>query len=185
MKVAITEITWSGEGAATIVAALIAATAVIVTIVGDRHRQRSAQRADAFAAALQAVSDYLEAPYRIRRRSGGHSERRRLTEEISVIQSRMDFHRAHLTVVAPNVALVYERLVLSAKAEAGPQMSAAWSARPTRRDRDVPLKTAYLHPKSDSARQQVVAAMLRHSYWLWWLRPSVRRSIADARPRAR
>ncbi len=72
-------------------------------------------------------------------------------------------------VIAPGVADFYGTLVQSAKTEAGPQMSAARSARRTQRSRNVPL------PESGSARRQFVAAMLRHSYWLWWLRPEARR----------
>lgn len=185
MKVSASILAGSFEATATIIGALIAAAAVVLTIVGDRHRQRSARRADAFAAALQAVSDYLEAPYRIRRRTGGHAERRRLTEAVSEIQSRIDFHRAHLAVIAPKVAVLYEQLVQAAKQEAGAQMTHAWKAAPTRRDRDVPLAAAFSHPSSDAARRRVVAAMIRNSYWFWWARPSMRRSVAAARSIAR
>lgn len=185
MKVSAILLDGSFEGTATIIGALIAALAVILTIVGDRHRQRSARQAEASAAALQAVSDYLETPYRIRRRTGGHAERRRLTEAVSEIQSRIDFHRAHLAVIAPNVAVHYESLVQAAKREAGAQMTHAWKAPPTRRDRDVPLTTAFPHPSADEARNRVIAVMMRNNYWFWWARPSLRRALAEARSIAR
>lgn len=151
---------WGGW--ATIVAAVIGAAIIVIGFLVERSRQRKARRAEAYAGALQAVSDYLEAPYRIRRRSGTDTDRVALTNHISEIQSRLDFYEAHLALVGPaDVHAAYCRLVAAAKSEAGPQMSAAWRGRPTRRDRDVPGITPYPHPKSDAARREALALMAR------------------------
>lgn len=150
------------EGWATILAAVIAAAIIVIGFAVERRLQRRSRRAEAYAGALQAVSDYLEAPYRIRRRSGTAAERVALTDHICEVQSRLDFFTAHVALLGPvQVHLAFARLVASAKSEAGPQMTAAWRERPTRRDRDVPLVTAYTHPRSDSARDEVLALMER------------------------
>lgn len=150
-------ITW--DGIATIAAALIAAAIVVLGFLHERRQHARSRRAEAYAGALQAVSDYLEAPYRVRRRSGTATDRVALTAHISEIQSRLDFYTAHLALIAPKVFDAYTDLVAAAKVEAGPQMSAAWKARPTRRDRDVPLVVAYSHPRANAARAVVLVAM--------------------------
>lgn len=153
-------VTW--DGIATVLAALIGAIILVAGFRHERKLQTRARRAEAYAGALQAVSDYLEVPYRIRRRSGIAEDRVALTAHISEIQSRLDFNIAHLALVAPPPThAAYVELVNVAKTEAGPQMTAAWRARPTRRDRDVPLVSPYPHPLSDRARQATLEAMAR------------------------
>jgi len=153
-------ITW--DGIATVAAAILAAAIVALGFLHERRQHARSRRAEAYAGALQAVSDYLEAPYRVRRRSGTAADRFALTAHVSEIQSRLDFYAAHLALIAPEVLDAYVELVAAAKAEAGPQMSAAWKARPTRRDRDVPLVVPYSHPRADVARAVVLAAMKSH-----------------------
>ena len=150
----------SWDGIATLIAALVGAGIVVWGFVHERRLQARARRAEAYSGALQAVSDYLEAPYRIRRRTGSHESRFALTAHVSEIQSRLDFFTALLVLIAPaNVCHAYAALVTAAKSEAGPQMTAAWQARPTRRDRDVPMTNPYPHPRSDAARDVALAAM--------------------------
>lgn len=149
----------TGDGIATIIAAIVAAGIVMVGFVHDRKLQTRGRRAQAFAGALQAVSDYLEAPYRIRRRSGNREDRFALTSHVSEIQSRLDFFDANLALIAPKAHPAYLRLVAAAKSEAGVQMTAAWKARPTHRDRQVPVTTPYAHPQSDAARRDALVAM--------------------------
>lgn len=149
----------SGDGIATVVAALIAAAAVVATIVWDRRRQRETRRAEAFAVALQAVSDYLEAPYLIRRRT--RSDRGALTQSISDIQSRLAFHQAHLALIDASVSSAFDSLVREAKREAGAQMKEAWESKPLRRDKQMSIAIAFPQPGSAKAREQVVEAMRR------------------------
>jgi hypothetical protein len=155
--VTIAPITW--DGIATIIAAFVAAGIVMVGFVHDRKLQNRGRRAEAFAGALQAVSDYLEAPYRIRRRSGSREDRFALTSYVSEIQSRLDFFDAHLALIAPKVHPAYLGLVAAAKSEAGVQMTGAWNSCPTHRDRQVPVTTPYAHPRSDAARVEALVAM--------------------------
>ncbi len=153
-----TNFTWS-EGA-TISAALIAA---IVVVIGYSRQQRAARRerrATMYAEALRAVEDYLEAPYLIRRRDGSAEARRQITDHISDVQSRINFYTGWLTIHAPTkVTGTYEAFVRAARQDAGPQMTAAWEGKPTRKDRDVPVRQAYDRARAYASRSLVLAAM--------------------------
>jgi hypothetical protein len=73
-----------------------------------------------------------------------------------------------LSIHTPDsVATAYTAFVVAARLDAGPQMTAAWESKPTRRDRDVPLRKAYDRHNADAARATVLRAMradlkLRH-----------------------
>ena len=158
--------TFTWTNAATIIAGIGAALiAALVAVIGYSRQQRAArrvQRATMYAEALQAVEDYLEGPYRIRRRDGSAGVRARITEAISATKSKISFYLAWLHIDASaEVAAAYEDYVLAAQREAGPQMTEAWRTRPTRKDTDVPLGRAYSRNDSDAARAKVSEAMKR------------------------
>jgi len=140
--------------------------AAVVAVLGYSVQQREARkvaRATMYAHALQAVQDYLEGPYRIRRKDGSAEARRELTHAMSTVQSQINFHTAWLDVGAPaEVAAAYTELVDAARREAGPQMTASWADAPTSTDGAVPLGVAYPRPESDAALARVTVAMKRH-----------------------
>lgn len=145
---------------ATVLAAVIAAAVAIGSYRAEHQRARHERFARAFAEAVQAVEDYLEAPYRIRRRPPRDPGTRfQLTGMVSDVQSRIAFHEAWLTTLSPTVAEKYRDLVRAARQEAGPQMSEAWRARPTSADSQVPLGVRYEHPLSDAAKAACLTAM--------------------------
>lgn len=154
--------TWS-EGATLLAAVAAALIAALVAVVGYSWQQRAArrdQRATMYAEALRAVEDYLEAPYRIRRRDGSVEARLAITDHISDVQSRISFHTGWLGIHAPqDVGTAYAAFVLAAQQDAGPQMTAAWQAPPTTRDEDVPLGQRYDRAGADRARDRALAAM--------------------------
>ena len=147
----------------TIIAALIAALVAVTGYALTQAWARRERRAKAFADALAAVEEYLEAPYRIRRRPGATPEvRAALTEALSDLQARIAFHRAWLQVEAPAIGQAYDALVSAARAEAGVQMAEAWDSAPLTSDADMNLKVAHPHPQADAERAKVIAAMRRH-----------------------
>ncbi len=154
--------TW--DHLATIIAGIGAAfVAAWVAVHGYRRQQQAGrrdQRTAMYAEALRAVEDYLEGPYRIRRRDGGAEQRCQITTWLSDVKSRINYHRALMDLHAPgDVAHYYDEFVQAAQREAGPQMTAAWQAPPTIHDADVPLGQAYDRSMSDRARRRVVDAM--------------------------
>lgn len=150
----------TGDGVATVLAAIIAALVVAGGYAMQQKWTRQARQAIIYGDAIQAVHDYLELPYRVRRRDGGATARMAVTGHASDVQSRVAYHSTLLRIHAPKkISRAYQDLVTCAKAEAGPQMSAAWVSRPTRRDHGVPLRERYGHPRSDAAMERVIKLM--------------------------
>ncbi len=144
-------------GVATIVVTIVLAA---VNIVKQQKETRRQERAKVYAEALRAVEDYLEAPYRIRRRDGSAAVRWELTESISEIKSRVSFYTGWLSISAPkSVYDAYVKFDEAARKEAGAQMTAAWNGPVTKKDRQVPLGTALPQPASAAARKAVLKAM--------------------------
>ena len=174
----------SGFGPAqwsTIIAALIAALVVVTGYMLTQAQARRERRAREFADALAAVEEYLEAPYRIRRRQAATPEAREaLTSALSDLQARIALHRAWLQVEAPAVGHAYEAFVSAARSEAGVQMAEAWNAAPLTSDTDMNLKVAYPHPNSDAEGAKVIAAMRQHLR----LRPGATAPCRALRPAA-
>jgi len=147
----------------TIIAALIAALVIVAGYTLTQAWARRERRARAFADALAAIEEYLEAPYRVRRRPGATPEvRAALAAALSDLQARIALHRAWLQVEAPAVGQAYDDLVTAARAEAGTQMMEAWRSAPPASDTDMNLKVAYPHPQADAERAKVIAAMRKH-----------------------
>lgn len=154
---------WTWAQTAIVMAASLAVVgAVISAVLGYLFSQRAARRqrqAKTFAEALAAVEDYAELPYRVRRRSGDAEARRVLTEDISRVQSRIAFYQALLRIEEPVVAIAYEKLVRSAKRQAGGQMREAWTQRVRKKDHQMNLRVAYPRDEIDRELTKCVATM--------------------------
>ena len=153
--------------AGVVVAFIIGGATIVVTvrtaarnIVAQQKENRRQERAKAYTEAIRAVEDYLETPYRIRRRDGSGGVRWELTESISEIQSRINFHKDWLRINAP--ATVYETyltFVAAAKEEAGRQMTEAWHGPVTKKDRQIPVGRPLQQPDSVAAKEAVLDQM--------------------------
>jgi hypothetical protein len=121
---------------------------------------RNERRAKAFAEALAAVENYLEMPYRVRRRAASDPEvRATLTNQMSDIKAQIAFHQAWLQVEAPNVAEAYDALVRAAQEEGGAQMQEAWKEPVRDTDAAMNVGVAYDRSKSDAARTRTLEQM--------------------------
>ncbi|XVQ11130.1 hypothetical protein ACQP1W_00705 [Spirillospora sp. CA-255316] len=153
--------TWA-QTAALLAASIAIVGAMIVAIFGYGLNQRVVRRerlVKTFAEALSAVEDYAELPYRIRRRSGNAEARLQLTEDISKIQSRIAFYQAWMRIEEPRVAVAYDRLVRSAKRQAGAQMREAWNMRVRAKDRQMNLRVAYPRDQIDAEIARCIVVM--------------------------
>lgn len=151
---------WASEGAATIIAAVIAAGALVVGYFVQQGRARRERRAQAYGEAIRAVEDYLEAPFLILRRDGTLATQRHITDRISEVQSRIAFHKAELAIHASQqISDAYARFEKTARAEAGAAMTKAWRARPIRNGRQVPIEHRFSREASDAALAEVIALM--------------------------
>lgn len=155
---------WSWAQTATVIVPVITLIGTIAAAtVTYALNQRSARRerwANLFAAALTAVEDYAEMPYRIRRRRNTPDARHDLTDKVSEIQSRLAFHQAWLQVEAPDVAPAYINLVRATKIQAGGQMSRAWQQPVLTTDEQMNLKIRLPRDQIDDARGTCITAML-------------------------
>ena len=144
----------------TLIAALIAAIVAVTGYMLTQAQARRERRAREFAEALAVVEEYLEAPYRVRRRQAATPEARdALTNALSDLQARIAHHRAWLHVEAPAVAQAYDALIAAARSEAGVQMTEAWNSAPLASDADMNLRIAYQHANSDAEREKVIHLM--------------------------
>ena len=162
--------TWT-QGAI-IIAALIAATGVTATIATTSGRARRDRLTDMYAEALSGVSQYIEGPYRIRRRTLGNADQRvAITTFLSDVKARIDHSQNMLNLHArPAVAAAYRAYVTAAMREAGRQMHEAWQMPGIKHDADVNLHVAY--STVESARMLAhVRAVMKADLTLRWFRP--------------
>ena len=131
----------------------IALFGAYLTYALNQRAVRRERRAKTFAEALTAVEEYLEMPYRIRRRPRSSSAvRQQLTDEVSGLLTQMAFHQAWLEIEASAVTGPYATLVATARAEAGAQMSLAWDQPPITTGSGMNLGVPYPRDRSNAAR---------------------------------
>lgn len=120
-------------------AALISGSAVsavvgaVVSILLARRKSREEQLARVrvmLAEAFQAVAEYKEFPYAIRRRrsDAASDERVRLSEEMRKVQSRLTFFEEWTRIENRAVGSAYAKLVSRLRAVAGAACNGAWAA---------------------------------------------------------
>lgn len=153
---------WSWAQTVALIVPVMALVGVFVTYMLNQRSMRRERRSKAFAEALTVVEEYLEMPYRIRRRPASPDVRRELTDEASSLLARMAFHQAWLQIEASEVAGPYAALVASARAEAGVHMSEAWQQPPIETDNGMNLGSAYQRDQSNRARALCIESMRRH-----------------------
>ena len=151
-----------------VIAALIAAAAVLIGYLVNQVANRRAEKTKVFAEAIEAVADYQEMPYRIRRRPAPDAASRlALSERVSDIQKRIDFHRAWLSIESTKVGDAYEALVSAVRKEAGEHMKSAWEEPLITADDQMSLGVAYSCPGTQAARITCMQAMQQHLR-RWW-----------------
>lgn len=145
---------------ATIIAALIAAKVLLDGYKKQLAITRDQERDRLHAEAIEAVHEYLENPYRIRRRDGSAEARMAVNRHISDVQVRLRYYDTLIRLNStPEVAAAYAELVATARREAGVAMKEAWASAPTTRDDQVSLSIAYPTPGTSAALTATLAAM--------------------------
>jgi hypothetical protein len=121
----------------------------------NQHAARGERRNQAFAEALAAVEQYMELPFRVRRRRDGIAARHELGAAISDVQASLAQHQGWLDLVAPT----YRALVTAARREAGSAMSTACLEAPITRDEEMNLGVRFSRKNTDAARARCINAM--------------------------
>ncbi|MEW2582101.1 hypothetical protein [Streptomyces virginiae] len=153
---------WTWAQTTALIVPVIALVGVYITFTLNQRAARRERRSRTFAEAMTAVEEYLEMPYRIRRRPASPDARRELTDEASSLLARMAFHHAWLQIEASAVAEPYAALVAAARSEAGAHMSEGWEQPPIDTDSGMNLGIAYSRDRSNTARAACIRVMRRH-----------------------
>jgi hypothetical protein len=163
---------WTAAQTAVLAAALIAVLGVTATILTTSERARREHLTDLYAQALGGVADYLEGPYRIRRKDGTAAHRNAISAALSDVKSSIDHSQELLRLHARRgVANAYDDYVVAAKIEAGQQMHEAWELPAIASDAEVNLHIAYDRTLSNRYRAHVVRVMqtdLARRIWNPW-----------------
>lgn len=154
-----------------IVAAIVAAAVSLTTFALTGRRARLDRQRQVFADAFEAVMDYREYPFIVRRRnpSERESERQRLGGELSRVQARMNGYKARLLVEDPEIGELYKELVKQTRLHAGAHIKSAWDNEPVAVDEEMhaPKYDFSALDKHDDAYLRAVA---EHLSWgpAWW-----------------
>lgn len=154
--------TWSA--AATVIAAGITVAGVVLGLLANSAANRRQRRAEIFAEAIRAVSDYREGPYRVARCHNSPEQRFALTTDLSAVQGRIDAHAVLIRLHAGRkVAAAYDAYVSAARQEAGKQMQEQWRRRPAKKheDMNMPGQHPFDRTKSNEAKATLIEAMGR------------------------
>ena len=131
-----------------------------------RRADELARRRELCSKALAAALDWLEVPYRIRRREDESAAARvALADGVHELQQRMTFYQAWLRVELPSLALPYESLCAAVKRATVDATQRVWGSPGVRRDSDMNvggLDIAEMHDETAAFVRSV-----RHELSLW------------------
>lgn len=119
---------------------MLALIGVALTLLVNGWREERRRRREIHARALEAVAQYHEMPFLIRRRrdDAPSVERVRLTERFADVQAELACCEALVRADKDaDVRNAFCALVLSLRSHAGREASAAWNSPPIRSDREM------------------------------------------------
>ena len=154
-----------------VVAALIAVVgAVVAYLLGQRQAALERKRkscAQAIADALQ----WLELPYRIRRRPDDAAETlSSLGERINNLREQLEFHEKWLRIEIPGSAQRYSRLVKEVRVAAGAAIEDAWRTCPVKSAGDMNIGALDINrDQVEEAVEEFSSAVVKELSW-WRVR---------------
>lgn len=161
-------------GTGLLVTSLLSA-AVIAAVVGAlvnlwlaRRKGADEERARVratFAEAYEAVAQYKEFPYAIRRRRDNDAagERVRLSEALREVQARLSYYILWVKAESDDVGSAYEGLVSNLRRVAGMACHDAWEAEPAHSDSDMNIGPDVVNLQALSFYEQAyVQAVHKH-----------------------
>jgi hypothetical protein len=150
-----------------IVAAIVAGAVSVMTFMLAGRRARLDRQRQVFADAFEAVMEYREYPFIVRRRNPDEAaeERRRISGDLSRVQARMNAFKARLLVEDPYIGRCYTELVKKTRQVAGAMIKAAWDSDPVAADAEVHAPP-YDFSALDQYDDRFLQAVARHLGWL-------------------
>jgi hypothetical protein len=121
------------------VIAFLALVVSLATFAVAGRRVRIDRQRQVFADAFQAVMEYREFPFMVRRRNPNEreEERARLSGELSRVQARMNSYKARLLIEDLHIGKLYAELVQQTRYHAGAHIKSAWDNDPVAFDQDT------------------------------------------------
>jgi hypothetical protein len=164
-----------------IVAAIVAAAVSLTTFALTGRRARLDRQRQLFAEAFEAVTEYREYPYIVRRRSPDEpaKERTRISSDLSKVQARLNALQARLLVEAPYVGERYAEVVKKTKQVVGAMIKAAWDNEPVADDASMHAPP-YDFSELEEPDVQYLRAVGDH---LGWIYAPARRKVREWRAR--
>jgi hypothetical protein len=145
---------------ATVLAAFVAASVATFGYLTGNRSKRNENTATLFAAALDAVDEYKNLPYRIRRRTKSDPEvRAELGSRISDSQQKIRYYIGLLELEGPCVAQAYRELADSVWRKCKTHRESAWRSDPITEDGDMAFAESYNY-RDGQARARCLIAML-------------------------
>jgi hypothetical protein len=145
---------------------LVWAGNVVASSVEARRASRESRRSrtsDLFSEALDAIHEYQELPYRIRRRSDvSQMTPGELSSHAGDVQLLLDKYVTKLSFLDANVGAAYRELVVAARRESGAHMTTAWQQPRIKSDADMVLGNAFPRTQADGARERCTTVMQEH-----------------------
>jgi hypothetical protein len=148
-----------------VIAALITGSVNLWLARSKSRAEECARIRNTFAEAFQTYADYREMPYAVRRREAASpaEERRRLSDEVRAVQSRLSYYETWIAIEAPEVGKVYASLIRQLRIAAGCAMHEAWKATSIDTDTDMNIPATVVDLTSLSPYEAMYrAAVVTH-----------------------
>ena len=152
--------------AALVVGTSAVASAVLAYLLGQRRTSVERKRtlcAEAIADALQ----WLELPYRIRRRPDDTPQTlTALGDRINDLRERLQFHEKWLRIEIPQSVASYQRLVGEVIAAAGQEIENAWNASPAQSASNMNVgQLSIIRDRVDAAVEDFSSEVVKALAW--------------------
>ena len=145
-----------------VIAVLVSAAVSLTTLALTGRRDRLDRQRQVFADAFEAIAQYREYPFIVRRRNRDEpaKERQRISGELSQLQAKINAFEARLLVEDPCIGRHYAELVKQTRHTFGKAIKDAWNTEPVDADHDMhappydfsavaPYTAAYLNAVAD------------------------------------
>jgi hypothetical protein len=167
--------------APTIVISIVALGVSLATFFLAGRRARLDRQRQVFGDAFEAIMEYREYPYIVRRRSPEDpaNERQRISGDLSRVQAKLNAFHARLAVEDRYVGEQYAALIKKTRQITGAMIKAAWDNEPVGADAEMhapPYDFSELEPCDES----YLRAVADH---LGWMNAPVRRKLREWRGR--
>ena len=165
-----------------VLAALIAGTAAVFTLIVNGRRARMDRKRVLFAEVFGNIAAYKEFVYIVHRRRHDEpeAERARISTELSQAQRRLNQHSALLTVEAPRVSASFDELLDATRRVAGGAIRDGWNTEPITDDSNIHVDVD-LSELSMYEEKYLVAVADHLALAPWWVRHAGRAVLADTR----